>query len=285
MGCHWQELLSILPQWLAVEIRQYEDACLQELRLRIHRPPELIVKGNSKWLRRDIIGDDLQFCVNAASRYSPWAAASVSQGYLTAPGGHRIGICGEAVVKDGKLSVIRQITSLNIRVARDFPGIARRISCRDNTLIIGAPGSGKTTLLRDLIRQLSNRGERMGVVDERGELFPSADFPPGNCTDVLSGCGKEEGIGVILRTMGPNWIAVDEITAKSDCDALIRCGWCGVRLLATAHAASVRDLKTREVYRPLIETGLFSSVIVLNSDKTWTQERMELCNTNGSERS
>ena len=152
MICPWKELLSILPQWLRGQLSAYTEE-LQELRLRCGQPPELVLGKGSKWLSGAVSQEDINFCVNTASRYSPWSAATVSQGYITAPGGHRIGLCGETVVKDGELTGMRNVHSLCIRVARDFPGLARRVHFRGQAmLILGAPGWGKTTLLRDLCR-------------------------------------------------------------------------------------------------------------------------------------
>lgn len=274
MKCAWKELLAILPPWLAREAEGLDT--LQELRLRLGSPPELVCKDGSKWLTRAISREDLNFCVNTASRYSPWASQTVAQGYLTAPGGHRIGLCGEAVVNGGVMTGIRSVTSLCIRVARDFPGIgAEAAKLRGSILLIGPPGSGKTTLLRDIVRNISQR-EAVAVVDERGELFPGQFFEGGKRLDVLNGCPKTTGIDTVLRTMGPSSLAVDEITAEADCEALLRAGWCGVRLLATAHAASVRDLRCRALYRPLLANQLFAHILVLGRDKSWREERMEL---------
>lgn len=276
MRCAWQELMSILPPWLRGEMGQFESEIIQEIRLRLDSYPEVVVSGSSQWLKRTVNNEDILFPVNAASRYSPWSAATVAKGYLTARGGHRIGLCGEAVIKNGVMTGIREVISINIRVARDLPGIADGIRIRDSVLIVGAPGSGKTTLLRDLIRRISNGGSHVSVVDERGELFPQGAFNLGRCTDVLTGCSKQEGIDSVLRSMGPSWIAVDEITEAGDCEALLHAGWCGVRLLATAHAGSLQDLRSREVYRPLMSSRLFPTVVVLKQDKTWTQERMDI---------
>lgn len=276
MICQWKELLSILPQWLSAETDIIGRERLQELRLRQGQPPELVCSDGSRWLHRPISAQDLLFCINAASKYSPWTAQTLSQGYVTAPGGHRIGICGEAAMHNGSISTIRSPTSLCIRVARDFPGCGEKSAQLDGSiLLIGPPGSGKTTLLRDMIRCIAKK-ESVAVVDERGELFPSG-FRAGNIRlDVLNGCPKRVGIDMVLRTMGPSCIAVDEITAEEDCSALIQAGWCGVRLLATAHAASVCDLRKRVLYRPLLETKLFDHVIALRRDKSWREERIDL---------
>ena len=275
MRCAWKELLSILPDWMRADVDELGKDSLQELRLRIGHPPELVRMGNDKLLCRNIQEQDLSYIVNMASRYSPWAATTSAQGYLTAPGGHRIGLCGEAVIQRCTMTGLRQISSLCIRIARDLPGIAQSLGHLDGSvLIIGRPGSGKTTLLRDLIRYRS-RKECVAVVDERGEIFPQG-FDIGSRKDILTGCPKPHGIDILLRTMGPSTIAVDEITAASDCQAMIRAGWCGVRLLATAHAASRADLESRPVYRPLVGSKLFDSIVILRSDKSWRLERMEL---------
>ena len=275
MNCAWKELLSVLPSWLSRDVDIRSQDTLQELRLRIGLPPQLICASGTLWLERKIVQEDLLFCVNTASRYSPWAAQSMAQGYITAPGGHRLGLCGEAVVQDGNMSGIRSVRSLCIRVARDFPGIGSRYSLLPGSiLIVGPPGSGKTTLLRDLIRQISQK-QTVAVVDERRELFPEGLWTGSGSLDILTGCPKTAGIDIMLRTMGPETIALDEISAASDCDALYQAGWCGVRLIATAHAASLSDLCRRPLYKPLLANGLFEHILTLNKDKTILEERME----------
>lgn len=270
MKCAWRELLDILPQRIRSEVDEYGRETGQELRLRLDKPPELIGSCGSRWLHDRIAEADLQFVVNAASRYSPWAAATAAKGYLTAMGGHRIGLCGEAYGDNGIIKGVRDVTSLNIRIARDIPNLISA-DPGGNILILGPPGCGKTTLLRDLTRLIA-RKETVTVVDERGELFPKG-YETGRRMDVLSGCGKAAGIAMALRTMGPNCIAVDEITEQDDCAALRSAAWCGVRLVATVHASCKQDLLRRAVYRTLTEQELFDQLIVLRPDKFWNLER------------
>lgn len=275
MMCAWKELLSILPVRLRREVDCVGKETLQELRLRINAPPELVLKGDRVWLSGCITRQELDFVINTASKYSPWCSASVSRGYLTAPGGHRIGICGEVIYKNGTVAGFREISSLCIRVARDFSGIGEKLlPCSCSVLILGAPGWGKTTLLRDVIRQLAAR-ETVSVVDERGELFPE-NFDRGKSTDILTGCPKYLGIEMVLRTMGPDWIALDEITAQQDCRALIEAANCGIRLLATAHAGSLKDFYSRAVYQPLIAKKIFETIVIMQKDKSWKTERMTI---------
>lgn len=273
MICAWKELLGILPLWMRADIDEIGRNSLQELRLRVNSPPELILNQQIQYLSREITAQDLSHCVNTASRYSPWIASTASKGYITAPGGHRIGLCGSAIFHEGNVTGLRDLSSICIRVARDFPDIAANIShLSSSVLILGAPGTGKTTLLRDLCRQISHT-HTLCVMDERCELFPEG-LPRGKRMDILSGCPKTLGIEMLLRTMGPQYIAADEITALEDCNALIHCANCGVNLLATAHAASLKDYLSRPVYSALIHQNVFRNIILLNSDKTYTLERM-----------
>lgn len=277
MNCAWKELLAILPVWCRSDVDELGRDTLQELRLRLGLPPELVRSNGNLKLKRAVTSDDLSYIVNTASRYSPWAATTSAQGYITAPGGHRIGLCGQAVVQGQQMTGLRQINSLCIRIARDFPGIAQKLQYSSGSvLILGKPGSGKTTLLRDLIRQRSDTGKgSIAVVDERGELFPNG-FSTGYRTDILTGCTKAQGIDILLRTMSPNTVAVDEITSERDCEALLKAGWCGVDLLATAHASCKADLYARPVYRPLVGSHLFDTLVILQPDKSFKAERMEL---------
>lgn len=280
MRCAWEELLAVLPPHMRGEIDRIGKRDLQELRLRVNVPPELILPKESHWLEGERIREaDLQYILNGASRFSPWAAASVARGYITISGGHRIGICGEMVWQNGQAVGIRKVWSMCIRVARDHTGLLSQVPPQNQSiLILGAPGWGKTTLLRDLIRWIS-RKNAVAVIDERGELFPK-DFERGPRTDVLTGCRKKEGMEMALRTMAPAYLAVDEITEAEDTQALLHCANCGVKLLATAHAASRSEFYSRACYRPLVEQRVIGTLLILNEKKQYVMERMESCTKN-----
>ena len=263
MNWNKTQLLAILPQRLRLAC--FED--VREVRLRLGKRPRLVTLTGWRDLEGSVEEAELRFVLNAASRYSPWTAGSLGDGYLTATGGHRIGVCGE-----GNGDGITQVTSLCIRLARDVSGIAQGLPTDGSLLILGPPGSGKTTLLRDLIRHCA-RDAQVSVVDERQELFPEG-FSRGENTDVLSGVDKPRGIDMVLRAMGPEVIAMDEVTSDRDCEALIRAAWCGVGLLATAHANSVEDLNRRSIYRPLVRAGLFTKAAVLDCHRRWHLEEV-----------
>jgi stage III sporulation protein AA len=190
-----------------------------------------------------------------------------------------VGFCGTSVMKNGVCTNLTDLSSANLRIGREKRGIAEEISKKllneggvfESTLILSPPGGGKTTLLRDLVRILSENGNRVGLADERGEVavsyrgVPQMDIGPK--TDVLDGCPKAIAIPMLLRTMNPHIIAVDEITAEEDIRAMTMASGCGVKLLATVHAGKVSELAQKPLYSRLLETKVFSQAVCIRRDK------------------
>ena len=224
---------------------------------------------------------DMKACVSLLSAYSLYAfAEEIRQGFLTIEGGHRIGFCGKAVMEDGKIKTLHPISSLNIRIAREVKGCADHIFpyLFDNgrfchTLILSPPGCGKTTLLRELIRNLSRAegGYAVGVVDERGEIAGMcggmAQMDLGECTDVISGCPKAEGMLLLLRSMSPQIIAVDELGRESDFLAASDLIHAGVKLLCTVHGSSLEELEKRAYLGRLLAHQVVERFVILSASQ------------------
>lgn len=280
----YRQAVEVLPQplrSLALEVDAETMTRTEEVRLRYGRIPALVLPEGERPIpgAGPVDGALLKQVVDIASRWSVHTVLEqLRRGYLSVVGGHRLGLCGTVVEENGRVHALRDLSGINLRVARQIKGIACetvRQLCADgrvpNTLILAPPGAGKTTLLRDLIRCLSagevGRPVRVAVADERGELAAlrqgQACMDLGERADVLDGCSKAIAIPMLLRGMNPQVIAVDEITAREDILAMEQAVGCGVSLLATAHGCGMEDLRRRVLYRELLEQGIFEWLITI----------------------
>ena len=276
-----EQAVQALPSRLrreALALSEEDKHRAEEFRLRVGWSMSVVLDGAERSLGGPPVrGEELEQLVEIASRASLHTVLDqVRRGYLTVEGGHRIGLCGTAVLQEGEIRSLRALSSANLRIARQVRGAAAPILdglCPGGrlagTLILAPPGLGKTTLLRDLIRSVSE-GEgcaplRVSLADERGEVAalysgcPQLDV--GRRTDVVEGCPKAQGLMLLLRAMNPQVLAVDEVTAPEDVKALMTAAGCGVTLLATAHGEGRTDLECRSLYRPLLEEGLFRFLV------------------------
>ena len=229
-----------------------------------------------------VMEKDIKETLEYISHYSLYAfEEELKNGFITIPGGNRIGVSGKAVVDNNNLTTIRNISFINIRIAQEF------IGCSDDfmeffyendelchTLIISPPCCGKTTFLRDMIRNISDgflehAGMTVGVVDERSEIAACfLGVPQNNVgirTDVMDACPKAYGIMMMIRSMGPKVIAVDEIGKKEDVEALEYSINCGCKIIATIHGASFMELKQKMFMESLVENKIFNRYVVMSN--------------------
>lgn len=269
---------------------------LYEIRLRSGMPLILIYEGTEYFLSRDakmvhefsrgylVTGQDLKETMEYIGGYSLYAHEDeLRQGFLTVQGGHRVGIAGKTVLDGERVKAVKYISCINVRIAHEMKGCADFVMpyVRDqggiyHTLIISPPRCGKTTLLRDIIRQISNgygkfEGYTVGVVDERSEIAGCYQGVPQNDlgirTDVLDCCPKAEGMMMLIRSMSPAMVAVDEIGDYEDIHAIESVINCGCKLMATVHGSSMEDIQRKPLLQRLVKERTFERYILLCHQK------------------
>ena len=265
---------AVLPLKTAERLIKLPDGIkrneLCELRLRMGRPATAVmISGRSVTCSKPLTKQDIEDCFGELCRYSVHSfKREIAEGYITLPEGHRAGFCGTAVIRGDGIETLRDISSINLRLAKEIKGCADGLyhavfekSLR-SLLIVGAPLSGKTTVLRDLTRLLGER-HKVALIDSRNELAACHGGAPqldvGLNTDVLRGYPRAEGMEIALSTLSPEKNICDEI--GGDISAIEQCIHCGVKLIATAHASSVEELSKRRDTAELI--GSFDCIAVL----------------------
>lgn len=291
-----EEVLNLFPDGIRDRWRQVAKQAegLQEIRLRAGMPVSVWIESREHFVdaRGQIVDrpekaarttpGELEDMLKHLCSYSIYAFTDeIRQGFLTVQGGHRVGVAGQVILDgQGRIKNMKYIRYLNIRIAHQVRGAADSVIPRIfeqghvlNTLLISPPGGGKTTMLRDIIRQVSEgtaygEGVNVSVVDERSEIAGSylgvSQNDVGIRTDVLDGCPKVEGMMLLIRSMAPQVLAVDELGSIEDVQALQFASGCGCRLLATVHGGSLDEVRHKNYMRYVMEERLFDRYVTLD---------------------
>lgn len=285
---------------------------IEEIRMRSGRPLMLCGAQGEWFVGADhnatdghdgiitITSNDIANTLELMSEKSIYAFQDeIKNGFITLKEGHRVGICGRAVLENNKVKTLRDISGLNIRISREIVGCSESVAKyviknqKDvyNTLIISPPSCGKTTIIRDLARligsgnnKLNFMGIRVGIVDERCEIASCYKGTPqkniGTRTDVIDGCSKSEGILMLLRSMSPQVIITDEIGDEGDADSVRKLINAGVRIIATVHGYNLSELKVRKEVLKMLDEKVFERFVVLGNKKgPGTLEEVIDCNS------
>ncbi|HHY73082.1 MAG TPA: stage III sporulation protein AA [Bacillus bacterium] len=281
----YKEIFDVLPKTIVERICQYSQSVqekIEEIRIRIDRPLELVIDGEPFYPNGYIVTkhDGLNL-LNKLSDYSIYTLEEeLKRGFITIRGGHRVGLAGKVITEKGQVKAIKEVTSFNIRVAKEKIGICNYFIpylYNDrwlNTIIFGSPQTGKTTLLRDIARAISSGNYernipsfKVGIVDERSEIagcvkgVPQHHFGPR--LDVLDACPKAEGMMMLIRSMSPDVLVVDEIGREEDTEAILEAVNAGVRLIVTVHGFDIEDLYRRPSLKSLMELQVFERFVGL----------------------
>lgn len=280
---HFEKVISCLPPDIRKEIHNFDNeilSSLEEIRIYKGRPVVLFASGKRLELKAVTHGEVISSILNNLMKFSYYAyEEDMAKGFITIDGGHRVGICGKAILDRGHVKLIREVSSLNIRYSKEVVGCSNAIKhllftdfsekrTANNLLIVSPPGCGKTTLIRDIARCLSVERFKVGICDERSEITgmfngkPSYAFGP--MLDVIDGCPKAEGMIMLVRAMSPDVIITDEIGKDEDIRAIETCLNSGVSIVTTIHGKSLEDVK-KGVIGPLIDRGEFKYIVFLTN--------------------
>ena len=282
-----QEILSYFPVKIRNELAKLNLENLEEIRIRNNQPIFLKLGQEELQTKMTVNTENIleilqKICDNSIYTYQN----QICNGYITIKGGHRIGITGNVVMKEGQVINISHIYSLNFRIARQILDCSNKIipyildnkNQVYNTLIVSPPGRGKTTIIRDLIRKLSNgiaeyhlKGESIGVVDERGEITAMYKGVPQNDvgirTDILDNIPKAIGMKMLIRSMNPKIIVADEIGTVEDVEAIKYAMCCGVKGIFTAHGANMKDITKNPILNSLYNLNIIERILLIDENR------------------
>ncbi len=289
VGVSMEQVIAVLPLTMREIISNLPPTLkknMEEIRIRVNRPLEIVDHGQPTFPKMNgsnyiVTSSDAVHIMNQLSKFSLYALEEeLKKGYITIQGGHRVGLAGKVTIEKGQVKAIRDVSSFNIRIARQKIGVAEPYikylynnNDWQNTLIVGPPQAGKTTLLRDLARIISEGtaaipSQKIGIVDERSEIAGCVKGIPqhqlGFRVDVLDACPKAEGMMMLIRSMSPQILIVDEIGRKEDSEAIMEAIHAGVKIMTTAHGTSIEDVLERPAIKQLMKMNVFRRCIELS---------------------
>jgi len=293
--------IDIMPRRVKLILKSLDEEILKsitEIRIR-KRKPLIIYLGNDlffissisntlteKYTASSFIVDEESFNIiidRICNNSYHTKMNSMIKGYITYSNGSRVGIGASAVYQGGEISLINDISSLNIRVSHDAEGFDDKImtlidnNYLPNIIVAGAPSSGKTTLLREISKSISSgkKGlyKKVIVIDERGEL--TSGFETGVNSDVLKFYNKCDGIEIATRTLSPDYIICDEIGNINEANSVKKAFFSGVRFILSIHLSSLDERDRNEIYRSLICSNQFDLLLFIDR-KTRNYEIIKL---------
>lgn len=282
------EIIAILPDRLAdmfAAVSSSKLSGIREIRLRLNKPILIKTPDGEYGLSKDglvryngeiFTDDDCERFWRRLTAHSPYALAVCGrQGYITISGGHRIGLCGEAIIKENDIHLFKNVSSFCIRCAHQIRNCAMPLtewvtynSRPLSSLVISPPGCGKTTMLRDLARLFSERGFNVCIADERGEITAGKDgrscLDIGPRTDFICGAEKSDAMQILLRSMSPDLLITDELSGQKECRAVLDAAASGISVMASAHGDDIKSVLSRPGLAGLFEAGVFKRYIILS---------------------
>ncbi|WP_173916178.1 stage III sporulation protein AA [Halobacillus sp. Marseille-Q1614] len=297
-----EEVIRLFPKTYHSTLSQYVNwKTVQEIRLRVLKPIEVVSADRVTAIPSSkITMIDLSYVLNQVSHFSLYKfKEEVKEGFITIQGGHRVGLAGKANLDNGKVATLKDITFMNIRIARSSLQAGKNLVpylCEDgqwlNTLIVGPPHSGKTTILRNLAKLAGARADQPGskkvaIVDERSEIAACQDGVPqldvGERTDVMDGCPKASGLMMMIRSMSPEVIIVDEMGGLADAAAVQEAVYSGVQVICSVHGSSFESVAKRPSIHHMMKEKIFDRYVILERLNIDGENRVQILNESGRE--